>query len=116
VDGNATGAPDGTGTSLFMPIEVLKGPRPPFRLHEAVFWLGFFTLINRSVTGRARINEITKGDYAYQQLATTKVDMLLGASRSREWTNWFSGPGDQNELDIARSICGRLMEIQFPNL
>ncbi|KAH0562853.1 hypothetical protein GP486_002526 [Trichoglossum hirsutum] len=121
VEGEATGLPYRTGTPLFMPMEALLGPERPFRhqeLHEyeAVFWVGFFSLIRRSEAGRHYLNVLIAHNLEPDQLATKKINMTLGATRRQYWPHWFSGsPDEKSALDIARNICREIVELQFPD-
>ncbi|KAI9764027.1 MAG: hypothetical protein M1840_008903 [Geoglossum simile] len=120
--GPGTGAPDKTGTVLFMPIEILEadpttdGVRHQ-ELHEdeVAFWLIFFDILRRgSRAGRERYTSSRDPYMTLQQIANAKVGTLTFPTRTQRWPKWFpssEAQGGKEAWSIVREVCDEIYHI-----
>ncbi|KAI9853749.1 MAG: hypothetical protein M1813_001817 [Trichoglossum hirsutum] len=120
--GPTSGAPDKTGTTTFMPIEILSSDAIDAVRHqelhedEAVFWIGFLALISSSKSGRDQLKSL-ENPRSLRDVANAKFMMISQFSQKKCWLSWFAkhslDPIGVNGSALLRELCSRIVQIQF---
>jgi hypothetical protein len=121
--GPNTGAPDKTGTALFMPIEILEADKMTGggvrhqELHEdeVAFWLVFLDILRRgSRAGREKYESSRDPYMTLQQIADAKLGMITVPSRTLRWPAWFPSSearGGKEAWSIVREVCDEIFHV-----
>ncbi|KAI9861196.1 MAG: hypothetical protein M1813_005369 [Trichoglossum hirsutum] len=114
IDGTTSGAPDKTGTAVFMPVGILKGSEGDAVRHqelhedEVVFWIGFLAILSRTKLGQTLVDELMQPRLSLNQLGWMKLGMVSDYGVRVEWRKWFGTEGSDS-----REVCNRIKNILF---
>ncbi|KAI9861197.1 MAG: hypothetical protein M1813_005370 [Trichoglossum hirsutum] len=126
--GEASGAPDKTGTPAFMPLEILDSDELPVRhqeLHEdeAALWVGMLALLARSAStdGSKLLKCLLDPSSGLELIRLQKVVVALKICQANQAESWFRGPAaaesaEAREWDLVQKTCSQLVSFQFQQM